>query len=413
MPAVTERVVIVPGSNATRDAFGASRVSQAVTVYESKFLYDAQPLYWDDQQTSGGGTTSAFVANKSLVRMAVGSLTAGTRVRQTFKRIVYQAGKSHRVKMTYANMQAKPGITKRIGYFNDKNGLFLESTSTGLRFVRRTYTSGTAVDVKIERSAWDQDQLRGGGGPDNPSNITMLETAAQIFCIDFQWLSAGTVRYGFDINGALRYCHHADHANIIDLPYMQIPNLPLRTEISNDGTGAADSLDVICCCVESEGGKDPTGPVFSVDRGVTPVTTGNDQLLYPVVCLRFQTGKMDSSIEVLAAQTVCNSTALVRQATLLNPTFAGTALSWVALANSVLEYALPTSATTVTGGTQMFSDYYESTAQAQGSIQTAGATNLRLGSSIAGVSDILCLAAQRVTGGIETIYGKINWREQT
>src|SRR5512146_2047536 len=38
------------------DAFGRLRSSEPFTIYDSKQLFDNQPLFWDDQQVSGAGT---------------------------------------------------------------------------------------------------------------------------------------------------------------------------------------------------------------------------------------------------------------------------------------------------------------------------------------------------------------------
>ena len=41
-----------------------------------------------------------------------------------------------------------------------------------------------------------------------------------------------------------------------------------------------------------------------------------------------------------------------------------------------------------------------------------GESNLILGRTIAGVEDVLVLAAQRITGTTEPFYATINWREE-
>ena len=53
------RNVILDTNNPTGDAFGRLRVSEPTTLFDSKQIFDAQPLLWDDQETSGSGTTGA------------------------------------------------------------------------------------------------------------------------------------------------------------------------------------------------------------------------------------------------------------------------------------------------------------------------------------------------------------------
>ena len=107
-----------------RDAFQRVRMSSPVTVFDSKTLSDNLPLIYDDQQTSGSGTTSTFSANRASVTLAVSASTAGTRVRQTFQRFNYQPGKSQLVLITGIIGTGSSGITKRFGLFDDSNGLF-------------------------------------------------------------------------------------------------------------------------------------------------------------------------------------------------------------------------------------------------------------------------------------------------
>ena len=48
----------VIGGRANLDAFGRLRVSQPTTLFDSKQTQSNLPLFWDDQETSGTGTTN-------------------------------------------------------------------------------------------------------------------------------------------------------------------------------------------------------------------------------------------------------------------------------------------------------------------------------------------------------------------
>lgn len=82
------------------DAFGRKRVSNPEVVFDSKQIVDNQPLYWDDQQTSGSGTSSTYNTNQSSTTISVSNLTAGVRIRQTFRRFNYQPGRGQTIFMT-------------------------------------------------------------------------------------------------------------------------------------------------------------------------------------------------------------------------------------------------------------------------------------------------------------------------
>jgi hypothetical protein len=394
------RFALAEETNPLYDVNGL-RTVEAATLFESKMLLDAQPLLWDDAQTSGAGTSSAFVANNSKVRMSVSANTAGKRVRQTFQAMNYQSGKVQRVKLTWVPYALTAGITRKYGYFNDNNGLFFKFGPTSIDCVIRSFTSGAVVDRTFPQSSW------------NPNKYPNLDpTKIQFLVIEFIWLSAGTVRFGFYSDGKITYVHEVHHANVLDVPYMQYPNLPIRCSIENDGTGPAAFVDHICGSVESLGGNQKAGSEFTVDTLVTPLTTANNQTLYPVLAVRLNASRLQSSISVLKYGIFCSTNALIRHALLLNPTFAGTALSFSAVTNTALDVARPTNATTISGGTQVDADYFMTTTSAKAGGGREIDSNIRMGASIAGTPDIMVVAGQRITGGAEDLYANLTWREQ-
>ena len=82
------------GAGPASDAFGRLRTSEPYTIFDSKQIFDNQPLFWDDQEESGSGTTSVHDADAARTRIGVANTTAGKRTRQTFMRFNYQPGKS-------------------------------------------------------------------------------------------------------------------------------------------------------------------------------------------------------------------------------------------------------------------------------------------------------------------------------
>ena len=388
------------------DAFARLRVSNPQTIFDSKQLVDNQPLIWNDTQTSGSGTTSTFNTNQASTTIAVSNTTAGTRVRQTKRRFNYQPGKSQLVFMTAVFGSAATGITRRIGMFDDNNGLFFEQTSAGMSVVRRTYTSGSAVDNAVAQASWNIDTMTGGGA----SGVNLDYTKTQIMFLDFEWLGVGRVRMGWVVDGIPHYCHEFLNANNLTLVYMSTPNLPLRYEIVNGGTGGALGLTHICSSVMSEGGQQEIGYPFSVTRGSTSLVTLNNANIFPLLALRLNSSYLGSSVKLLDFSVVCTSTAAFNFYLLLNPTVTGTALSYSAVTNSSLDAAVgATNATTVSGGTALKIGTAQQTNE--GSVSGLVNSTFYLGSTIAGVSDQIVLAVQRLTGTTETFYGSINWQD--
>lgn len=382
-----------PGS-ADKDAFGRLRVSSPTTLFDSKLTLDNQPLAWDDQQTAGTAS-STYDATDASVTLAVTSAATGTRVRQTMRRFNYQPGKSQLILMTGTIGAAVAGATKRWGLFDANNGVFFEQTSTGLRITERRAT----VDTSIEQAGWNG-RL--------PAEFDI--TKSQIWWIDIEWLGVGTVRYGIWFDGVPVVLHVSHHANLITGTYMTTPNLPLRWSLSSSSQVNA-SLKAICASVVSEGGVSETGRPFATDLGITGFATGNNTDTYPVIALRLKSTHLSADVVLKEIAHVCTTTADYRWALVLNPTVVGTALSFSGVTNSAIEVAKPTNATTISGGTVLMSGYATGTATTR--VVTAQATpeSFRLGSKIDGTADIVVLALQNITSGIETYYAAINWLE--
>ena len=253
------------------DAFGRKRVADPTTLFDNSFEYDLQPLFWDTSLSGGADITHD--SDKHAAIMTVSGSTAGTGVLQTFAYHPYQKGKSQRPVATFVLGERANGITRRVGYFDTRDGIFLEQTNAGLFVVLRSSTSGAVVNTRIAQADWSQNSFDGEGdktdeaNPINPINLD--ETRRQILDMDIEWLGVGRVRYGFNIDGMSVYAHYINNANAgTAAPYMRTGTLPVRYEIVNDGAGVASELVAMCSVVFSEGGFEKgRGIPFSADRG--------------------------------------------------------------------------------------------------------------------------------------------------
>lgn len=383
------------------DAFGRQRTSQPFTVFDSKQVFDTQPLIWNNSLTNA---TATYNTNQASTTLAI-SAAIGVGIRQTYRRFQYQPGKSQLVLMTGVLGAGVANATKRLGLFDDNNGLFFELAGATLRVVRRTNVTGTPTDNPVNQSAWNLDKLDGTG----PSGVTLNPALTQIFVIDFEWLGVGRVRFGVVINGVIVYCHEMNHANVLNLVYMSTPNLPLRYEVRTSANATA-SITHICTSVQSEGGLEPGGYQFSVDRADDDFVTNNDASIYPLIAIRLKSAYLGATINLLNLSVLAVSNAAYRWALLLDPTVVGTALSFTDIPNSALQADVATTnATTLTGGTKLASGYIQQTNE--GNLIVLRPSELTLGASIAGVSNILVLAVQRLGVSAETFYGSLGWRE--
>jgi hypothetical protein len=392
------------------DAFGRVRVADPFTLFTSKYSFSDQGLYWDDSETSGSGTSSTHSSNTASQTLAVSNTTAGVRVRQTKRWLPYQPGKSHLIMMTGVLGAGASGIIKRIGYYNDQNGLFFETDGTTINVVRRTYVTGSAVDNEVAQASWNLDTMDGTGD----SGIDIDFDKPQIFLIDFEWLGVGRVRMGFVIDGVIYYCHEYLNANSLSEVYMSTGNLPIRIEIQNDGTGAADSVKSVCNTVISEGGSEKIGQLRCASRGTTALTTTSSTDIFPLISLRLKSTHLGAMIIPENFSVLCGTTADYEIMLILNPTVAGTdAVSWTDSTDGSFQYDVSRDNTnTLTGGTVIYNELASSTNQS--SSQPGRATEphtLLLGSYIDGSRDELILAVRNLAAGAEDYYADIAVRD--
>jgi hypothetical protein len=399
---------LLESDNGTFDSFYRQRFTQPETIFDSKQLVDKQPLFWDDQLISGSGGASTYNTNQASTTLSVAASTAAVRVRQTFRRFNYQPLKSQIFAQTGIFGVAETGINRKAGLFDEKNGIFFDQQSTGMGVTIRSFTSGSAVDTRVAQASWNIDKMDGTGA----SGINLDYTKTLIWFADFEWLGVGSIRFGFFVNGRPYYVHKVNNSNISTLVYMSTPNSPLRYEIENTGTGGAVGFTHICSSVVSEGGLKDTGFPFGIDRGATALQTNNNTSFYPVLGLRLKSTHLGSFIKLLDLSISCSSTAAYNYVLLLNPTIVGTALTWTDITNSSCqEMNTSTSATTVTNGTKILSKTANEGNQG-GANEGTLRSDFALGSTIAGVSDIIILAVQRVTGTTESFFASINFKDQ-
>ena len=389
------------------DAFARLRTSFPYTIFDSKQIYDKSPLFWDEV-TSGVGATSTHSTTDAATTMAVANNNEYV-IRQTKQRFNYQPGKSHLVIMTGV-MSTSVNVIKRIGYFNSSTVAPYTSNIDGVYFendgseVSINTAKNGSID-KITQANWNVDKMDGNG----PSRITIDWTKAQIFFIDFEWLGVGRVRFGLFVNGVPYYVHADNHANLVNSVYMSSPNHSVRYEIRS--TGGSGTLMHICSTVQSEGGLDQNGLTFSAGHSnTTSLTTANDTNIYALVGIRLKSTHLNSTIIPKNVSIAISSASDFRWALLLNPTVAGT-FTYTGITNSSVEFATGSgspSANTVTDGTILEMGFV-STKSDYVNVDLDNA--VRIGSTIAGVSDTLVLVASRITGTTETIRGSIIFRE--
>lgn len=401
------------GDSASLDAFGRLRTSNPFAQFAAFNEYKINPFNWVTA-VSGTGSATHSTTTKFVTLSTGGTASRARAVLQSRAYLRYTPGKSLSTAQTFL-LGTQPGANcaKRVGYYDDSNGLYLEWTSTGVRFVLRSSVSGSVENIPYAQSAWNIDKLDGTG----KSGITLDLTKGQILCIDFQFLGMGRVRFGFDIGGSLIHCHELTHANETDTqPYMATAHLPIRYEIINTGIAAqTETLKAFCAKVDSEGGFDLNGIQYSASNGVTGI--GLTTTLKPILSLRpVPTFNSITNrgwlIPMKATLYVDNNTSvLVYYQIIWNATLTGP--SWASVnSNSIGEYDVSASAVSLGSGVVIEDGVFASASNQNhfGSSFDSIFSDRPLVNSFDGTTpDTLTIAARGVSTTATAAYGSFTW----
>jgi len=375
------------------DAFGRLRVSEPLTLYEGSLIEDSQPAIFDISQYNGAIAT--YNVNESTMKFDVSR--AGQFVkRQSHYFAHYQPGKSLLIEASFwFGTNIPSGAYKRVGFFDDGEGIYFEQTSSYLSWNMRSQSQGTTLTVSQDN--WNVDTLKGTG----PSGYTLDISSTNLMVIDAEWLGVGRVRVGFIMNGRVIYCHNFLIPGL-SVPYIKSPYLPARYEIGTSTNQAATvSMKQICCTIMSEGGFTPLGSLRSYVIDV-PVSISNTSYT-PVLSLRlnpaFAKGLLiPDSYSVISTNNNIVYVKMYTRTTLTGANF-----------QNVTSYSqIDTSATSFSGG--YFSDSEILSNISRITFQQLPPSVIGLQSDINGVPDILTIACKG-SASSQNVAVSIMWRE--
>lgn len=383
-------------ADGAQDAFNRLRISEAISQFGAKFTYGVEEKLFNTTTTSGG--TSTFLPNEAAYNLTVPTTNGARVLRQSFAYFQYHAGKSQLILMTGVFGSAVSGCVKRIGYYDDNDGLFyIQNGTAGFGVCERSSTSGSPVDTITYQSSWNQDKMDGTG----PSGITLDVTKTNIFFIDFQWLGVGTVRYGVEINGTPYFVHYSHHANnTFTQVYMKSAWLPIRYEIINSSTTTGSTLKQICCAVMSEGGVEEVGNLYcAANTSSVAIGTGS---WTPIISIQVGTTlngyPFRGKLQITDIETLINGNQPAAYAIIEGGTLSGA--SWTSVGSpSAVSY--DTSATSISGGTQRM-------IVMNGKSGTSSNTQP---DELSGYAGTIYTIACKAVGGASNASAAINWRE--
>lgn len=341
------------------DAFGRTRVSELFTLGD--YMHDYGP---DGDLTTRllNGASVSYPQNKACARLTTNNNPMSYATHQTKAYHHYQPGKSQLILSSICFGYAERNITKRTGYFDDRDGIYFEqvgsnisnATDNGqLNFVIRSFTDGVPSESQVNsymrrvpQNLWNKDKCDGTG----LSGFNINTSKTVLVYMDFQWLGVGRVRCGFVHDGKIVIAHEYYHSNILNTVYITNPNLPVRCEIFNTGTTDGGSMDQICSSVCSEGGYIENGSDWSVISGLrTTLAPGGTKL--PLIAIRLKNSingypnrssvRLNSIGFYAESNSVSYSICKIPNSSYLSTNLNNGVLTWIsANANSSVEYCV-------------------------------------------------------------------------
>lgn len=266
------------------DAFGRTRVSTPYTLADYSHVYGEDTEFL--KKTNGVNSTVTFDTNKAKAILTVNTASTDFAIHQSRMYHHYMPGKSQLTFQSFNFTGYRNGTNKRIGLFDDRNGIFFQQSGDGsLQMVLRSDVSGSIYDQTVQQNNWNIDTCNGIG----TSTFNLNTTQTQLFTADFQWLGVGRVRAGFVHDGKIVIAHEFYNSNNKPSVYWSNPSLPVRCEIRNYATAVGtDSMDQICATVLSEGGYNEAGIDFSARNQAAKSVTLNNQV--PLIAIALKTG---------------------------------------------------------------------------------------------------------------------------
>lgn len=399
--------------NPAFDSFGRQRTSQQFTLGDYKSPYGQPNTNILLVSSSGASITSNPF--KSSGTLAVSGSSGSYAIAQSKKYHNYLPGKSQLIYQSFLMNRAVSGSIKRVGYFDDLNGIFLEQDQTGsLNWVIRSNASGDVQEIRARQSDWNVNTLLS-------SPFVLDVTKVQLIAIDFQWLGVGRVRCGFSYKGTEVLTHVFDHVNFDNMVYMAQPNLPIRAEVRSALNNSTGSLELICASVQSEGGFAETGRTWAVSTpGLRSITSGST---VGVLAIRLKNNfngypNRGYVISISAELFATDRSQKYRLLRLPNQSYITTGSNWTSVSeDSIVEYNSNISA--FTDGREILNGFVAASGTGTGNFTSARDVqqgNAALDNYIAQNysstdSEIYILAATNLTADTTTIGGGLQWHE--
>ena len=396
------------------DGFSRQRVAGTGQRIDVNFIYDKQPDFFDEI-TSGASASVTHNANGRDLTLVAGTVVDTDHATMLSHPVPYTPGNSQ--------LSAKTGVLDLADIGAGTVEVFLRSSST----------TGSPQDLEVVTQAnWDASL---------PGSIDWSKS--HIFCLDFQSLKVGRIRFSLVREGKPEMVAEISNDNLRDHGYWQLPNLPVCYRIYNTATetiseiaygdennavgyrhrqpiNALASMKAICCTVKSEGGRS-LHELPGLSR-VTPLmaarVVSHPAVLLPVLSIRpsaaFKT--FDSLVLHMVKHVHIHADESIDWVLLHQSVLTGAAWVDVDVAASAMQYDV--SATAVSNGHALDNGFiYASSSGAKGTaLVGAGSEASLLGKTVlwnrrGAETGTLTLAAIRAGSTQANVKAGFRWEE--
>lgn len=379
------------------------KVSDYSTSFFNTFQYGKETDVWDE--ATYGTASATHNPNASNIMMTVGSAAGDKIIRQTKNVMRYIPGRMGTLAFAIRFEAPVSGVRRRIGLFDESNGVYFEDNGGVYSCVIRSKTSGSVQERRITRENWNGDKLDGTGY----SQMIADPTLQQMVLFEYEWYGAGRVRVIWIIDGEPIHIHTFNNANNIGGVWCSTPFLPIRCELENV-TGAAGThyLYQGSNSLLQEGKSDHYGILVNQTNAITGTTLANANTFYPVISIRLKSNNLTGVVIPRSLQAATNDNTNVFWRLIANPTLTGASWTSHSDPDSFVQYDI--SSTALTGGKILLGGF--TIASGSSLIPIDDKAIIQLGrSSLGTVSDIYTLACSSPNTN-KTALASLNWIEQ-
>lgn len=283
------------------------KMSQPQTMFFNTFGTEVDDDTWSTVLTGGGvdylsnsdpspetydpDTDDGAAITEKAVVMRVSA--AGDKVvRQTNRVIPYIPGKEQFLTVALRFDVPTPGIRRRVGLFDERNGAFFEDSGEDPANYYLVIRKNGVETVRVARPDWNGDPLDGTGR----SGIIADSLKQQLVGIEYEWYGTGMVRFGYVIDNELHVIHTVYNANKTVGTWARSPFLPIRLELEAlPGYAGGDAYFYqSSSSVIAEGGIEDLGTVYNFQSGLS-INAGSAGVPAGSVAIDFATGNVEET----------------------------------------------------------------------------------------------------------------------